>query len=168
MNTDVDCSKYCIFTDDDDVLHYGLLHLSTFYNVGADDDVDYEEDEYEDYDVDDDLYALNMHLCNLLVLHIGVVGCDKGIVYLTSPGRPTDIGLQLGKLLARPAILVADMRGRWGGGGGGAAVFLILLFLYFHSYSSFFSVPLFYLLFYLFSPFIWETTQNDPQGLTCC
>ena len=27
----------------------------------------------------------------------GVVGCGKGVVYLTSPGRPTDIGLQLGK-----------------------------------------------------------------------
>ena len=24
-----------------------------------------------------------------------------------------------------------------------------------------------YYLFYLFSPFLWETTQNDPQGLTC-
>ena len=47
-----------MFTDDDDVSHYGLLHLSTFYNVGADDDVDYEEDGYDGYDdVDDDLYA---------------------------------------------------------------------------------------------------------------
>ena len=27
----------------------------------------------------------------------GVVGWCKGAVYLTSPGRPTDIGLQLGK-----------------------------------------------------------------------
>ena len=27
----------------------------------------------------------------------GVVGCGKGIVYLTSLGRPTDTGLQLGK-----------------------------------------------------------------------
>ena len=25
----------------------------------------------------------------------------------------------------------------------------------------------FYYLFYLASPFPWETTQNDPQGLTC-
>ena len=25
----------------------------------------------------------------------------------------------------------------------------------------------FYYLFYLFSPFLWETTQNDPQGLMC-
>ena len=59
-----------MFTDDDDVSHYGLLYLSTFYNVGADDDVDYEEDGYEDYDVDDDLYALNMHLCHLCHLFI--------------------------------------------------------------------------------------------------
>ena len=27
----------------------------------------------------------------------GVVGCGEGVMYLTSPGRPTDIGLQLGK-----------------------------------------------------------------------
>ena len=26
-----------------------------------------------------------------------IVGCGEGGVYLTSPGRPTDIGLQLGK-----------------------------------------------------------------------
>ena len=28
---------------------------------------------------------------------VGVVGCGEGVVYLTSPGRPTDTGLQLGK-----------------------------------------------------------------------
>ena len=63
---------------------------------------------------------------------------------------------------ARPAILVV---GKIRGG-----MFLFLLFLHFHSCSSFFPVPLFHLLyslFYLFSPFLWETTQNDPQGLTC-
>ena len=27
----------------------------------------------------------------------GVVGWCEGVVYLTSPGRPTDIGLQFGK-----------------------------------------------------------------------
>ena len=26
-----------------------------------------------------------------------MVGCGEGVVYLTSPGCPTDIGLQLGK-----------------------------------------------------------------------
>ena len=63
---------------------------------------------------------------------------------------------------ARPAILVV--------GKGRGGMFLFLLFLHFHSCSSFFPVPLFHLLyslFYLFSPFLWEKTQNDPQGLTC-
>ena len=63
---------------------------------------------------------------------------------------------------AKPAILVV--------GKGRGGMFLFLLFLHFHSCSSFFPVPLFHLLyslFYLFSPFFWETTQNDPQGLTC-
>ena len=63
---------------------------------------------------------------------------------------------------ASPAILVAD-KGREG-------MFLFLLFLHFHSCSSFFPVPLFHLFYYLFClfhPFLWETTQNEPQGLTC-
>ena len=30
-------------------------------------------------------------------MSLGVVGWCKGAVYLSSPGRPTDIGLQLGK-----------------------------------------------------------------------
>ena len=63
---------------------------------------------------------------------------------------------------ARPAILVV--------GKGRGGMFLFLLFLHFLSCSSFFPVPLFHLLyslFYLFSLFLWETTQNDPQGLTC-
>ena len=63
---------------------------------------------------------------------------------------------------ARPAILVV--------GKGRGGMFLFLLLLHFHSCSSFFPVPLFHLLyslFCLFSPFLWETTQNDPQGLTC-
>ena len=63
---------------------------------------------------------------------------------------------------ARPAILVA--------GKGREVMFLFLLVLHFHSCSSFFPVPLSHLfcyLFCLFSPFLLETTQNDPQGLTC-
>ena len=63
---------------------------------------------------------------------------------------------------ARPATLVA--------GKGREVMFLFLLFLHFHSCFSFFPVPPFHLfcyLFCLFSPFLWETTQNDPQGLTC-
>ena len=78
----------------------------------------------------------------------GVVGWGKSVMYLASPRRPTDINLQLDK--------------DWGG------MLLFLLFLHFHSFSSF-SDPLFHLVYYLFclsSPFLWETTQNDPQGLT--
>ena len=72
-------------------------------------------------------------------------------------------GLQLAYSWTRPAILVAGKCRR--------GVFLFLLFLHFHSCSSFFPVPLFHLFYYLFglfSPFLWETTQNDPQGLTWC
>ena len=64
---------------------------------------------------------------------IGVVGCGEGIVYLASLGRPTYVGLQLGKT----CIFVA-------GKGRGGIIFL--LFLHFHSCSSFSPVPLFHLL----------------------
>ena len=83
----------------------------------------------------------------------GVVWWGRGVVYLTSPGCPTDIGLLLGKAA----------KGRGG-------IFLFLLFLHFRSFSSFFPFPLFplfYYLFYLSSFFLWATTQNDPQRLTC-
>ena len=36
-------------------------------------------------------------ISSVLVCHLGVVGWCEGAVYLTSLGRPTDIGLQLGK-----------------------------------------------------------------------
>ena len=68
----------------------------------------------------------------------------RGVVYLASLGRPTVIGLR-----ARPAVLVAGKSRR--------GMFLSLLFLHFHSCSSFFPVLPFYLLYYLFSPFVWET-----------
>ena len=79
-------------------------------------------------------------------------------MYFTSRGRPTEIGLSW----ASPAVL-AEGKGRGG-------MFLCPLFLHFYSFSSFSPVPLFHLLCYLFyfsSPFLWEMTQNDPQGLTC-
>ena len=106
------------------------------------------------------------YLCSLMSV-FGVVGWCEGAVYLTSLGRPTDthhwgVQLILAYSWARPAILVV--------GKGRGGMFLFLLFLHFHSCSSFFPVSLFHLLyslFYLFSPFLWETTQNDPQGLTC-
>ena len=58
----------------------------------------------------------------------------------------------------RSAILAA--------GKGRGGMFLFFLFLHFH--FPFFPGPLFHLLYYLFylsSPFLWETTQNDPQRL---
>ena len=76
--------------------------------------------------------------------------------------RHRGVQLILAYSWARPAILVA--------GKGRGGMFLFLLFLRFHSCSSFFPVPLSHLLnylFYLFSPVLWEMTQNDPQGLTC-
>ena len=86
-----------MFTDDD-VLHYGLLHLITVYNVGADDDVDYDEVGYVDYDdVADDLYALIMHLCHLLVVHIGLVGCGEGVVSYVN-GASTRYWLTIGQV----------------------------------------------------------------------
>ena len=68
-------------------------------------------------------------------------------------------GVQM-KLAYSWAVLVED--------NGRGGMFLFLLFLHLHSCFSFFPVPLFHLFYYLFSPFLWETTQNDPQGLTCC
>ena len=97
------------------------------------------------------------HWCSNQWGLLGVVGwCE--VMYFTSPGCPIDIGLQLGKACY-------SCSRRWKRGK-----FLFLLFVHFHSCSSFFLVPFFQLfncLFYLFSPFLWETTKNDPQGLTC-
>ena len=84
----------------------------------------------------------------------GIFGWCEGVVYLTSR-------LILAYRWARPAILAA--------GKGRGGMFLFLLFLHFHSCSSFFPVPLFHLfcyLFYLSSPFLWETTQNGPRWLS--
>ena len=64
------------------------------------------------------------------------------------------VQLILASIWARPAILVA--------GKGRGGMFLFLLFLHSHSYSSFFPVPLFHLLyylFYLFSPFLGDDTK---------
>ena len=36
-----------------------------------------------------------------ITLLTGVVGCGEGVMYLMSLGRPTDIGLQLGKAYSR-------------------------------------------------------------------
>ena len=43
-----------------------VYYTDYFYKFGADDDVDYDEDRYDD--VDDDLNVFIMLLCHLLVL----------------------------------------------------------------------------------------------------
>ena len=89
------------------------------------------------------------------MLSYGVVGWCEGVVYLTSLG----FQLILAYSWARPAILVA--------GKGRGGMFLFLLFLHFHSYSSFFPVSLFYLLyclFYLFSPFSGRRHKMTHKG----
>ena len=86
----------------------------------------------------------------------------SGVAMVSCILRHRGVQLKLAYSWARPAILVA--------GKGRGGMFLFLLFLHFHSCSYFFPNCLFHLLyylFYLFSPFLWETTQNDPQGLTC-
>ena len=86
----------------------------------------------------------------------------SGVAMVSCILRHRGVQLKLAYSWARPAILVA--------GKGRGGMFLFLLFLHFHSCSYFFPNRLFhflYYLFYLFSPFLWETTQNDPQGLTC-
>ena len=105
------------------------------------------------------LHNLCLHISSLIrAFALGWSGGAKVLCILHHRG----VQLILAYSWARPAIL--------GVGKGRGGMFLFLLFLHFHSCSSFFPVPLFHLLyslFYLFSPFLWETTQNDPQGLTC-
>ena len=71
------------------------------------------------------------------------------------------VQLILAYRLARPAILAA-------GKGRGGNVFISsvssLSFIFLSLLSLF---HLFYYLFYFSFPFLWETTQNDPQGMTC-
>ena len=59
--------------------------------------------------------------------------------------RKRGVQLSLAYSLARPSILAA------GNGRGGGGMFLFLQFLHFHPFSSFSPVPLFRLLYYLFS-----------------
>ena len=93
----------------------------------------------------------------IVCMECGVVGCGEVSCIL----RRWGVQLILAHSWAGLAILVAGM------GRGG--MYLFFLFLHFHSCSSFFPVPLFHLLrylFYLFSLSL-EMTQNDPQGLMC-
>ena len=73
-----------------------------------------------------------------------------GVSYVTGGVQP-----KLVYCWARPLSFVA--------GKGRGGMFLFLLFLHFHFCSSFFPVPLFHF-YYLFSHFLLETTQNNPQG----
>ena len=69
---------------------------------------------------------------------------------------------------ARPAVLAA--------GKDIGRMLLFFLFVHFLSFPSFFPIPLFHLLYYIFStissiffsPPLWVMKQNDPQGLMCC
>ena len=83
----------------------------------------------------------------------------SGVAMVSCILRHRGVQLKLAYSWARPAILVA--------GKGRGGMFLFLLFLHFHSCSYFSPNRLFHLLHNLFSPFLWETTQNDTQGLTC-
>ena len=87
---------------------------------------------------------------------LGWSGGAKGVVYLTSPGRQTDIGLQLVE-----ACYPVAGKGR-GGCFISSVSSLSLLFL-FDPCPSLLSI---YLLSLLFSPFLRKTSQKDPQGLT--
>ena len=91
----------------------------------------------------------------------GVGGLWLGVAKVSCILRHQGVRLILAYSWARPVIHVA--------GKGKGGMFFFLLFLHFHSFSSFLPVPLFDLFyyFYLFSPILWETTQNDPQWLTC-
>ena len=75
-------------------------------------------------------------------------------MYLTSLGRPTDIDAVGQGLLSLQQVRVE-----------GECFYFFCFFTVIH--FPFPSIPLFHLLYYLSSPFLWETTQNDPQGLTC-
>ena len=92
------------------------------------------------------------YICNLFLNGIfffffwGWSGGAKVLCILHHQG----VQLILAYSWARPAIFVV--------GKGRGGMFLYLLFLHFNSCSSFFPVPLFHLLYYLFSPFLWKMT----------
>ena len=77
-------------------------------------------------------------------MYSGLVGCGEGVMYLTSPGRPTDI---LAYSWARPADLVA------GKGRGGRFFISSVSFVNFPLYSMSLSFISFAI------SFLWETTK---------
>ena len=78
-------------------------------------------------------------------------------MYLTSPGRPMDI-LTVGQGLL--SLQQVKVEGDVFISSVSSLSFIFLSPLSLPFISSTIS--------YLSSPFLWETTQNDPQGLTCC
>ena len=66
-------------------------------------------------------------------------------MYLMSLEHPTDIGLQLGGLLSLQQVREE-----------GECIYFFSFFTFIHLSSPLLSL--------LFSPFLWETTQNDTQG----
>ena len=104
------------------------------------------------------IYVELSKISNMIDIYIG--GGWLGVTKVSCVLCHRDVQLILTYSWARPTILVA--------GKGREGMFLFLLFLHFHSCSFFFHGPLFHLyyLIYLFPPFLWETTQNDPQWLT--
>ena len=95
------------------------------------------------------------YLAAIKRLYMVFVDLEK---YFMSPGHPTDIGwywLTVGiGLLSLQQVRVE-----------GGCVYFFFSFTFIH--FPFSPVPLFPLLSLLSPPFLWETTQNDPQGLTC-
>ena len=83
-----------------------------------------------------------------------MVGWCEGVTCVSmSPGHPIDIGLQLFLYQVRVE---------------GECFYFFCFFTFIPvPLSSVFLSHLFYYLFYRFSPFLWEMTQNDPQGLMC-
>ena len=84
----------------------------------------------------------------------GWVSWSKSVVYLTSPGSPTDIGLQLGKV----CFLAADK-------GRGECFYFFRFFSCIH--FPFSPVPLFHLLYFLLSLFslsLGDDTKMTDKG----
>ena len=80
---------------------------------------------------------------------------EAKVSYILRHGCPTDIDLTVGQGLLSLQQLRVEAE-------------CFYFFCYFTVIHFPFSpVPLFHLLYYLSSPFLWEMTQNDPQGLTC-
>ena len=59
--------------------------------------MDLVETSYVSNDIDSILLRIITLLLGILHQFSGMVGWCEGVVYLMSPGRPTDIGLQFGK-----------------------------------------------------------------------